>query len=89
MSNTDRSTPTTSPFVREDQMFLSDMIERLDQDTGLSTTRRRDLKSAVRAIARLVGQPVQTVPANINWLQIRVRRIHPSQHGISKKRFHT
>ena len=76
-----------SPFVAEDQLFLSEVIERLDKNQDITPTRRRDLKSAIRALARLVNGALDTTPANINWLHVRLRQVHPAQHGISKKRF--
>lgn len=82
-----QSNPRTSPFVRSEQMMLSDALEMLDHLANMSPTRRRDLKSALRTLARLIGSPVEAVPANINWLHIRLRRLLPAQHGISKKRF--
>lgn len=87
MTRANDKKPAISPFVSEEQLFLGDVIERLDQVSDLSHTRRRDLKSNVRAIARLVGGTLETTPANINWLHVRLRRVHPAQHGITKKRF--
>lgn len=79
--------PEFSPFVADDKPVLKDVIERLDDIDDLSPTRRRDLKSAIRAVARLVGGQIETTPANINWLHVRLRRVHPAQHGMSNKRF--
>lgn len=76
-----------SPFIAQDQMFLADVIEHLDQVEDLSPTRKRDLKSAIRSIARLVHGSLETTPANINWLNVRLRRVHPAEANISKKRF--
>jgi integrase len=87
MTDTSDKTPAISPFVSKEQLFLGDVIERLDRVDSLSSTRRRDLKSDIRAIARLVGGTLETTPANINWLHVRLRRVHPAQQGISKKRF--
>jgi integrase len=87
MTPNSSQSPATSPFVRKDQMMLSHAIEALDHVSDLSSSRRRDLKSALRTLARLIGSPVDTLPANINWLHIRLRRLHPAQQGISKKRF--
>jgi len=87
MTETHDNKAEFSPFVADDKLVLKDVIERLDEDNDLSPTRRRDLKSAIRAIARLVGGQLETTPANINWLQVRLRHVHPAQHGMSKKRF--
>lgn len=87
MTVTSDAKPKSSPFVAEDQLFLCDVLARLDQVDGLSAIRRRDLKSAIRAVSRLVGDHIETAPANINWLHVRLRRVHPAQHNISRKRF--
>ena len=87
MTSTNEKKPAISPFVSEEQLFLRDVIERLDGVSDLSLTRRRDLKSDIRAVARLIGGTLETTPANINWLHVRLRRVHPAQHGITKKRF--
>ncbi|WP_413717615.1 hypothetical protein [Silicimonas sp. MF1-12-2] len=87
MTGTSNKKPKRSTFVSEEQLFLGDVIERLDRVDDLSPTRRRDLKSDIQAIARLVGGNLETTPANINWLHVRLRRVHPAQHGITKKRF--
>ena len=67
--------------------MLSAVMDRLDDCAELSPARRRDLKSALRTIARLIGKPPEVIPANINWLHVRLRRVHPAAHGMSKKRF--
>jgi site-specific recombinase XerD len=87
MTDTHDKTAEFSPFVAADKLVLKDVVERLDEDNDLSPTRRRDLKSAIRAVARLVDGQLETTPANINWLHVRLRRVHPAQHGMSKKRF--
>ena len=78
--------PYASPFVSEATPSMAEVIERIDNLSDLSSTRRRDLKSAVRSFCRLIGKEPSEVPANINWLHVRIRRIHPAAHDISKKR---
>ena len=74
-----------SPFVDPNGMMMSDVLERLLK-LDLPDTRRRDLRSAIRSVCRLVDRAVTEVPANINWVHVRLRRVHPIQAGISKKR---
>ncbi|MEL6226803.1 MAG: hypothetical protein AAFR01_07250 [Pseudomonadota bacterium] len=76
-----------SPFVVADAPTLADVIAMLDQDSGQSETQRRDQKSALRRLAELIGRAPEMIPANINWLHVRLRRTHPRLHGISKKTF--
>jgi hypothetical protein len=78
--------PYNSPFVSEEAPSMAEMIERIDDLSDLSSTRRRDLKSAIRSFCRLIGKEPSEVPANINWLHVRIRRVHPAAHDISQKR---
>lgn len=66
---------------------LADVLERLDTMADLSPTRRRDLRSSITSLARLIDRRPEEAPANINWLHVRLRRVAPAAHGISKKRF--
>jgi len=75
-----------SPFVAPDSMRMTNVLEELES-LDLSDTQRRDLKSAVRSVCRLIGRAPAEVPANINWVHVRLRRVHPAQAGITAKRF--
>jgi integrase len=76
----------TSPFIADDAPNMADVLNRIEGLPNLSATKRRDLKSATRSFCRLINkQPVET-PANINWLHVRIRRVHPAAHDITKKR---
>ena len=74
------------PFVDPDSLMMSDVLERLDKKE-LATTRRRDLRSAIRSLCRLLDREPREVSANIDWVHVRLRRVHPVAAGISKKRF--
>jgi hypothetical protein len=87
MPETTDNTGKVSPFIAPDSPMLSDVLLMLDDHEDLSASRRRDLKSALRTIARLIGTPLEAIPANINWLHIRLRRVHPAAHNMSPKRF--
>lgn len=76
-----------SPFVSEGAPSVADALDRLEAVSNLTPTRRRDLRSALLSICRLIGRPAAEVPANINWLHIRLRRIEPAAVDLSKKRF--
>lgn len=75
----------SSPFIADDAPRMSDVLAQLDKTEGLAVNPLRDLKSAVRRICRLVDRAPEEVPANINWVHIRLRRVHPASVGISKK----
>jgi hypothetical protein len=83
MTNTDAF---SSPFIAKDTPTMADVLTSLDAIEKLTDTQRRDRKSAIRSLCRIFGKSPDAVPANINWLHIRVRRIAPAAHKISKKR---
>jgi integrase len=76
--------PPQNPFIDPKGMMMAEVLVQLDQ-LELTDTQRRDLKSAVRTLCRLIDRAVEEVPANINWVFVRLRRVHPAQAGISKK----
>jgi len=76
----------SSPFISHSTPSMALVLERIDDQRDLSETKRRDLKSAIRSFCRLIGKEPSDVPANINWLHIRIRRVAPEAHNISKKR---
>lgn len=75
-----------SPSVSEETLNMAIILVRIDDFGNLSPTKRRDLKSAIRSFCRLIGKDPASVPANINWLHIRIRRVVPATHNITKKR---
>jgi integrase len=72
-------------FVKPGTPMLSDVIERLDEIAMLSPTRRRDMISGLRRVARALGRAPQEVPADPRWLQPRLAQILPAALGISQK----
>lgn len=85
MSKEPPSTAFASPFVRSDAMMMSDVLSKLDK-VEVTEIQRRDLKSAIRSVCRLLDRSPAEVPANTSWVRIALRRIHPVQAGISEKR---
>jgi integrase len=66
---------------------LADALAALEADTALGTDRRRDLRSALRRIARMTGKPLDRLPAELSLLRPILNEIHPVAHGISPKTF--
>ena len=87
MSKIETASRFNSAFIDDGVPSLADVRERLEAAPNLSPTRRRDLRSAITSIARLIDRRPEETPANINWLHIRLRRVAPAAKGISKKRF--
>ncbi|MBV8704760.1 MAG: hypothetical protein JO118_13740, partial [Acetobacteraceae bacterium] len=67
---------------------LADVLHRLQGHPGLPDTRRRDLASAVRRVAALLGAPPEDLPAALGALRPRLNRVLPAAHGLSLKTWH-
>jgi len=85
MSKEGQTSGAQSPFINPYGMMMSEVLSKLDA-VDVTDTQRRDLKSAIRSVCRMVERRPEQVPANINWVHIRLRRIHPVQAGITEKR---
>ena len=86
MTNDTPQKANVSPFVSPQARMLESVIAEISAMGGLPATKRRDLKSALKSLARMIGRSPAEIPANINWLHVRVRRINAAQHNITKKR---
>lgn len=85
MSKMPEEAMSLSPFIRADAMMM-DAVLRCLEHAKVTAVQRRDMKSAVQTLCRLIGQPPSAVPANVAWIHVRLRRIHPAQVGLSAKR---
>lgn len=72
-------------FVHPDAPSFGKLIERLTQSDTLSPERRRDLISGLRRLAKVLGHPVENVPADPRWLRPRIARVAPVAAGLSAK----
>jgi site-specific recombinase XerD len=86
MTNGTLQKAKNSPFVSGQSRMLDSVIAQLSDMDCLAATKRRDLKSALNSMARMIGRSPAEIPANINWLYVRVRKINAAQHNITKKR---
>jgi integrase len=66
---------------------LQTVLDRLAAHPGLTGTRRRDLISAIRTFARLVGEPPAAIPLDLSAFRQRLDRMIPARAAISPKRW--
>lgn len=59
----------------------------MDRPGGLSTTRRRDLRSAVKRVADLLGNEPGAIPLDLAVIGARLSTINPMAVGMTSKRF--
>mgnify|MGYP002623320109 CR=1 FL=1 len=66
---------------------MAAILVAVEAVSDLSQTRRRDLRSAVKAVAKVLDLPLAQIPADLSWLRVRLAKMHPAQLGISAKRW--
>ena len=74
-----------NPFMSAAEPTLADVLARLQQDEDLRPTRRRDLCSAVRRLAKLLHREPVMLPARVSALRHGINDIHPVHAGVSEK----
>ena len=65
---------------------LADILRCLQEIEGLRDTRRRDLCSAVRSVARLAGRNVADIVVDVPRLRETLKSFHPVQARMSRQR---
>lgn len=72
-------------FVNAETATLDDVLRHVASSMALSATRRRDLASGLRRMAKAIGSPLSEAPADPAWLRPRVARIAPAAVGLTTK----
>src|SRR6516165_6947769 len=75
-----------SPFLDPGVPSVAAVIQRIGEDKELSAQRRAALASALRSMARLLGQDPAVMPAMPGTYRRRVARLTPAGTGLSTKR---
>ena len=63
------------------------MLAALERDGKLTATRRRDLVSAVKRVAILLGDEPAAIPLDMGAISARLAAVNPVAVGITTKRF--
>jgi hypothetical protein len=66
---------------------LATVLDGLNRPSGLSATRLRDLRSAVKRVAALLGNVPAAIPLNMETIQAGLSTINPIAVGVTAKRF--
>src|SRR4051812_36656044 len=75
-----------NPFLDPEVPSIAVVIQRIGDDQQLPASRRAALASALRTMARLLGQEPQAMPAMPGIYRSRVARLTPAGTGLSAKR---
>jgi integrase len=66
---------------------LATVLSAVDAATGLSETRGRDLRSAVKRVAELLGNVPAAIPLVMEDIQAKLAAVSPIAVGMTPKRF--
>jgi hypothetical protein len=66
---------------------LATVLDGVSQSSALSETRRRDLRSAVKRVAELLGNVPVAIPLHMETIQAGLSTINPIAVGMTAKRF--
>src|ERR1700730_1032289 len=66
---------------------LQTVLDRLAGDSGLSQTRKRDLRSAVTSFAKLRDQPPASIPLDLADIRQALDGMVPAWAKVSRKRW--
>jgi len=78
-----------NPFMDPSQPTMADLIAIVSKDETLSPVRRANLASSIRRFCAALGCDPTQVPANHWYFKQRLKRFHPLEKGIKKKRWQT
>src|SRR4051812_22439592 len=66
---------------------LQDLVQGLMANPALSDTRKRDLRSAVVVIGKLIGQPLGAIPLDLAVLRQTLDALVAAEAKVSRKRW--
>ena len=68
---------------------LADVLAYIEADSSLSATRRRDLRSSIKIVARVLDREAALIPALPSRLREEFAKVLPAAHRISPKTWAT
>jgi len=78
---------STETAVQATFLTLADILGRNDADLAQPPWRRRDRRSALLTLERLLGRGLSSISAEINAIMALVGTVDPNHHGLSRKRW--
>jgi integrase len=83
-----RKTDNSSPdAAKAAPITLADLLISVEQARSLSATKRRDLSSAVKRVASLLGEEPANIPLDLAVISAKLTSVNPIAVGISAKTF--
>jgi hypothetical protein len=80
-----RTKPSNRGAAKPATSTLAEVLISLGQETSISPTRMRDLQSAVKRVAELLGQEPGAVPLDLPAISTKLASVNPIAVGVSAK----
>lgn len=77
--------PSNNPFLQDNVLTFSEVIEQIKCDKNLTANQRRDWTSAIRRVLELLDLDPERTPASIVAIKKKLEGIHHAQANISAK----
>lgn len=78
-----------NPFMDQSILTMAGLIELIKNDTALKPVRRANVTSSIRRFCEALGMTPDHVPATHWYFRDRLKRFHPLEKGITRKRWQT
>ena len=85
MATKGKTRPSTGGAAKPTTLTLADVLISLAEENSLSDTRLRDLQSAVKRVAELLGQEPSAVPLDLPAISAKLASVNPIAAGVSAK----
>ncbi|MBT3400535.1 MAG: site-specific integrase [Rhodospirillaceae bacterium] len=73
----------TNPFTTANQMTLQTVLEEVSADLDLPEQRRRNICSALRTLAKVIGKSLAYLPAHPGYYRSFFKGLHPEHCGLT------
>src|SRR5262245_61482418 len=77
--------PRVNPFAAAPVPMLADIAQRVTAASDLTPTRKRDLVSALRPLAKLAGRELADISADLSVIRDLLDAFNPPSAGITQK----
>ncbi len=78
-----------TPFIRKDASTLANVESAISNDAELSSARKASLRSALNRLSKALNLPLTSIPADVDFIRVKLARLTPAEVGLTPRRFST
>jgi integrase len=75
--------------MKSGSLTLADVEQEIADDATLSASRKAGLRSAIKRLAVAFNLPLEIIPANVDFIRVKLSRVTPAEVGMTAKRLST